>query len=187
VSSYIIPTCVDADSPREVASNARRKCQMFWPGRVERSGRALASSTFLETARSRPVYWGEAVRSLGPSVLWNHAKRRVGVCICLTHVIINLLTSICRRHSTREWRLAIGLSLRSCRCCRRWRARLNQTERLSRPARYPQRDPIDDQRSWNDDFADAMRLAHQAHPDDLDLRFIFGEAILNRTPWRMWT
>src|SRR6516164_2208414 len=54
------------------------------------------------------------------------------------------------------------------------------------PARYPQRDPIDDQRPWNDAFADAMRLAHRAHPDDLDLRFIFAEAILNRTPWRMW-
>jgi tetratricopeptide (TPR) repeat protein len=54
------------------------------------------------------------------------------------------------------------------------------------PARYPQRDPIDDQRPWNDAFADAMRLAHTAHPDDLDLRFIFAEAILNRTPWRMW-
>jgi tetratricopeptide (TPR) repeat protein len=54
------------------------------------------------------------------------------------------------------------------------------------PARYPQRDPIDDQRPWNNAFADAMRLAHQAHPDDLDLRFIFAEAILNRTPWRMW-
>src|SRR5580693_3520903 len=54
------------------------------------------------------------------------------------------------------------------------------------PARYPQRDPIDDQRPWNDAFADAMRLAHRAHPDDLDLRHIFAEAILNRTPWRMW-
>jgi tetratricopeptide (TPR) repeat protein len=54
------------------------------------------------------------------------------------------------------------------------------------PARYPQRDPIDDQRSWNDAFADAMRLAHRAHPDDLDLRHIFAEAILNRTPWQMW-
>jgi tetratricopeptide (TPR) repeat protein len=54
------------------------------------------------------------------------------------------------------------------------------------PARYPQRDPIEDQRAWNDAFANAMRLAHQAHPDDLDLRAIFVEAILNRTPWRMW-
>jgi tetratricopeptide (TPR) repeat protein len=54
------------------------------------------------------------------------------------------------------------------------------------PARYPQRDPIDDQRPWNDSFADAMRVTHQAHPDDLDLRAIFAEAIFNRTPWRMW-
>ena len=54
------------------------------------------------------------------------------------------------------------------------------------PARFPQRDPIDDQRPWNDAFADAMRRAHRAHPGDLDLRCIFVEAILNRTPWRMW-
>jgi tetratricopeptide (TPR) repeat protein len=54
------------------------------------------------------------------------------------------------------------------------------------PARYPQRDPIDDQRPWNDAFADAMRLVHRAHPGDLDLRAFFAEAILNRTPWRMW-
>src|ERR1051325_6392784 len=54
------------------------------------------------------------------------------------------------------------------------------------PARYPQRHPIDDQRPWNDAFAEAMRLAHRAHPADLDLRAIFVEAILNRTPWRLW-
>jgi tetratricopeptide (TPR) repeat protein len=54
------------------------------------------------------------------------------------------------------------------------------------PARYPQRDPIDDQNPWNDAYADAMRRAYHAHPDDLDLCCIFAEAILNRTPWRMW-
>jgi tetratricopeptide (TPR) repeat protein len=54
------------------------------------------------------------------------------------------------------------------------------------PARYPHRDPIDDQGPWNDAFADAMRTVHQAHPDDLEVRCIFAEAILNRTPWRMW-
>jgi tetratricopeptide (TPR) repeat protein len=54
------------------------------------------------------------------------------------------------------------------------------------PARYPQRDPIEDQRPWNDAFAEAMRHAHLSHPEDLDLRAIFVEAILNRTPWRMW-
>ena len=54
------------------------------------------------------------------------------------------------------------------------------------PARYPQRDPIEDQGPWNDAFADAMRRVHQAHPGDLEVRHIFAEAILNRTPWRMW-
>ncbi|MEA2962960.1 MAG: hypothetical protein QOI46_3058 [Alphaproteobacteria bacterium] len=54
------------------------------------------------------------------------------------------------------------------------------------PARYPQRNPIDDQGPWNDAFADAMRLAHQAHSGDLEVRHIFAEAILNRTPWQMW-
>ncbi len=53
-------------------------------------------------------------------------------------------------------------------------------------SRYPQREPIDDQRPWNDSFADAMRLAHRAHPADLDIRTIYVEAILNRTPWKMW-
>lgn len=53
-------------------------------------------------------------------------------------------------------------------------------------ARYPQRQPIDDQRPWNDAFAEAMRAAHRAHPGDLDIRTIYVEAILNRTPWKMW-
>jgi tetratricopeptide (TPR) repeat protein len=54
------------------------------------------------------------------------------------------------------------------------------------PIRYPQPDPIDDHGPWNDAFADAMRRAREAHPEDLDLSCIFAEAILNRTPWRMW-
>ena len=53
-------------------------------------------------------------------------------------------------------------------------------------ARYPQRDVIDDQRPWNDAFADAMRAVHLAHPGDRDLRTFFVEAIMNRTPWKMW-
>ena len=54
------------------------------------------------------------------------------------------------------------------------------------PARYPQRDPIDDQRPWDIAFADAMRLVQRAHPRDLDIRAVFVEAILNQTPWKMW-
>lgn len=54
------------------------------------------------------------------------------------------------------------------------------------PARYPQRDPIEEQKPWNDNFADAMRKAYAMHSDDLDVATIFVEAILNRTPWKMW-
>ncbi len=54
------------------------------------------------------------------------------------------------------------------------------------PARYPQTEPIEDMSPWNDDFADAMRAAFQAHPDSLEVRAIFAEALLNRTPWQMW-
>jgi tetratricopeptide (TPR) repeat protein len=52
--------------------------------------------------------------------------------------------------------------------------------------RYPQRQPQDNQKPWNDAFAAAMRLACRAHPSDLDIRAIFVEAILNQTPWKMW-
>lgn len=56
------------------------------------------------------------------------------------------------------------------------------------PARFPQREPeaLDVMRGWNDAYADAMRAVHQTYSEDLDVRAIFAEAIMNRTPWRMW-
>ncbi len=57
---------------------------------------------------------------------------------------------------------------------------------MALPARYPQARPVPDMAAWNDAFADAMRAAHSAHPADLDIAAIFVEAIMNRTPWRMW-
>jgi len=53
-------------------------------------------------------------------------------------------------------------------------------------ARYPQRDPIDKQEPWNDDFAAAMKMAYQAHPDDIEVATIYAESIMNQTPWKMW-
>ncbi len=54
------------------------------------------------------------------------------------------------------------------------------------PARYPQRDPIEEQAPWNDDFAAAMKKAYEAHPGDIDVATIYAESILNQTPWKMW-
>lgn len=54
------------------------------------------------------------------------------------------------------------------------------------PARYPQRSPIEDQSGWDRDFTNAMRPVFAAHADDLEVRAVFAEAILNQTPWKMW-
>ncbi len=53
-------------------------------------------------------------------------------------------------------------------------------------ARYPEAAPVEDMSPWNDNFADAMREAHAAHPDDLEVACVFVEAMMNRTPWQMW-
>ena len=53
-------------------------------------------------------------------------------------------------------------------------------------ARYPQVTPADDMRPWNDDFANTMRRAYRALSEDLDIACIFVEAMMNRTPWKMW-
>ena len=54
------------------------------------------------------------------------------------------------------------------------------------PARYPQRDAIKDQRSWDKAFTTEMRKVFSKYPDDLDVRCVFVEAIMNETPWQMW-
>ena len=54
------------------------------------------------------------------------------------------------------------------------------------PPRYPQRETIEDQAPWDAAYADAMRRVFQAHRDDLEVRHVFVEAIMNLTPWQMW-
>ena len=54
------------------------------------------------------------------------------------------------------------------------------------PARYPQREAIDDMSAWDKAYTKAMRKVFDAHPADLDLRAIYAEAIMNETPWQMW-
>ncbi|MCG6884245.1 MAG: hypothetical protein LJE62_10885 [Silicimonas sp.] len=56
------------------------------------------------------------------------------------------------------------------------------------PSRFPQDtpEPLDVMRGWNDDYSDAMRAVYESFPGDLDVACIFVEAIMNRTPWKMW-
>lgn len=52
--------------------------------------------------------------------------------------------------------------------------------------RFPDDPGVEDFGPWNDRFADAMRRVHAAFPDDLDVTTIFAEALMNRTPWKLW-
>jgi len=53
-------------------------------------------------------------------------------------------------------------------------------------ARYPQREPIEQQKPWNNNFAAAMKKAYEAHPHDIEVATVYAESILNQTPWKMW-
>ncbi len=39
---------------------------------------------------------------------------------------------------------------------------------------------------WNDDYARAMREVYAAFPEDLDASALFVEAMMMRTPWKLW-
>src|ERR1700759_1203954 len=54
------------------------------------------------------------------------------------------------------------------------------------PARYPQRETIEDMAPWDKAFTQEMRGVFAAYPDDLEVRAILAEAIMNETPWLMW-
>ncbi|MGA7669328.1 MAG: hypothetical protein WBW04_02845 [Nitrolancea sp.] len=53
-------------------------------------------------------------------------------------------------------------------------------------ARYPQPEPIADCSVWNDDYANAMRTVYGEFGDDLDIAALCAEALMNRTPWKLW-
>lgn len=52
--------------------------------------------------------------------------------------------------------------------------------------RCPKDPGIEDFHPFNNAFADAMRAVHAGFPDDLDVTFVFAEALMNRTPWQLW-
>jgi tetratricopeptide (TPR) repeat protein len=54
------------------------------------------------------------------------------------------------------------------------------------PARYPQREVIEDQSEWDKNFTRTIRPIFEANRNDLEVRTVFVEAIMNETPWQMW-
>lgn len=53
-------------------------------------------------------------------------------------------------------------------------------------ARYPQNEAIEDMGDWDKAYTRAMRQVHADYPDDLDVRAVLVESIMNETPWKMW-
>ena len=51
--------------------------------------------------------------------------------------------------------------------------------------RYP-KDVVDDISSYHDAYAAEMRIAYENHSDDLDVCCLFADALMNRTPWKLW-
>jgi len=52
--------------------------------------------------------------------------------------------------------------------------------------RYQSAEPPDDFGIWNDAYADAMREVHKDFTDDADVCTLFADALMNRTPWKLW-
>ena len=50
----------------------------------------------------------------------------------------------------------------------------------------PEPQELADLLRWNDDYARAMREVYAQFPRDLDVIALFAEAMMNRTPWRLW-
>ncbi|MEM9359772.1 MAG: hypothetical protein AAGB04_26600 [Pseudomonadota bacterium] len=53
-------------------------------------------------------------------------------------------------------------------------------------ARYQSREALEDMSPWDKAFTNEMRKIHEAHPEDLEVRTAFVEAIMDETPWQMW-
>ena len=52
--------------------------------------------------------------------------------------------------------------------------------------RHPSNEPPADFVTWTDNYADAMGDAYRAHPDDSDVASLYAEALMSRTPWKLW-
>jgi tetratricopeptide (TPR) repeat protein len=63
------------------------------------------------------------------------------------------------------------------------KALIQTLERRYQSDHVPDREDL---RSWNDAYAGAMREVHAEFPDDLDVAALFTEAMMDRTPWRLW-
>ena len=85
-------------------------------------------------------------------------------------------TAFCRRHIE----LALGLSHGV------EPLELALVEALAKRIQQPENVPPEEFDRWDDAYADAMRQINREFPDQIDVMALFVEAMMTRTPWRMW-
>lgn len=52
--------------------------------------------------------------------------------------------------------------------------------------RYPTNPGVDDISPWSDAYGNAMRAVYKRYPNNLEVSTLFAEALMNRTPWKLW-
>ncbi len=52
--------------------------------------------------------------------------------------------------------------------------------------RYPKDHRIEDFQPFSDAFANAMKPIYEKNSEDLDIACFYAEALMNRTPWKLW-
>ena len=90
--------------------------------------------------------------------------------------VLDLETSLALAHDATQKALALAASA----------SPVEQAIIAPLAKRYPTRDSAAVTPVWNDDYAAAMRAAHAAFRDDLDVAALAAEALMNRAPWALW-
>ncbi len=94
----------------------------------------------------------------------------------LTHEEAANTTEVCYSHVQKSLSLAHS-------CTEAEQALINAlAERFQKSHTVPQQD-FD---NWDAAYADAMRKVYQSCPDDFDVMALFIEAMMTRTPWKLW-
>ena len=94
-------------------------------------------------------------------------------------------------YSERELRETLDVCYHMARRAQRLGAKGTPSERALLDAlveRYQSPEPqeLTELARWNDDYANAMRDVYAHFSSDLDVVALCAEAMMNRTPWRLW-
>ncbi|MGR3614641.1 MAG: tetratricopeptide repeat protein [Paracoccaceae bacterium] len=113
------------------------------------------------------AHWGVAYGS-GP--FYNNVWRQ------FSEAEANAATKLCQEH------------IQLARACADRGSRLENAlvAALSQRFQKPHSVPGEEFDRWDDDYANAMRRVYYSHQDDHDVMVIFAEALMTRTPWRLW-